>query len=117
LDLANAILIAGGLHFMPSFTEIVKKIYHAEARYVSFSNESVIENSRGLINGWVESKTHNKIKNLIKPGMLNTKTRIVLVNAIYFNARWMVPFNKEMTRKDTFHTATTGAVSADFMHI
>src|SRR6185312_735020 len=29
----------------------------------------------------------------------------------------MVPFNKEMTRKDTFHTATTGAVSADFMHI
>ena len=56
--------------------------YDAELEAVDFANEA--ELVRQQINAWVESKTANKIKDLIPGGVLNALTRLVLVNAIYF---------------------------------
>ena len=56
------------------------------------------------INGWVEKKTRDKIKNLIKPTMLNQGTVFVLINAIYFKAKWKYPFKKSSTRSKLFYT-------------
>ena len=55
------------------------------------------------INGWVEKKTRDKIKDLIKPDMLKSAV-FVLINAIYFKAKWKYPFKKSSTRSKLFHT-------------
>ena len=55
------------------------------------------------INGWVEKKTRDKIKDLIKPDMLKSAV-FVLINAIYFKAKWKYPFKKSSTRSKLFYT-------------
>ena len=56
------------------------------------------------INGWVEKKTRDKIKDLIKPDMLDAQTVFVLINAIYFKAKWKYQFKKSKTRRKLFYT-------------
>ena len=56
-----------------------------------------------MINAWVEKKTRDKIKDLIKPDMLKSAV-FVLINAIYFKAKWKYPFKKSSTRSKLFYT-------------
>ncbi len=60
------------------------------------------EPARKTINAWVESKTKDKIKELIKPGMLDSMTRLVLTNAIYFKGKWASQFKPERTEDSPF---------------
>ena len=61
------------------------------------------EEARQSINSWVEERTEARIKDLIAPGVLDDRTRLVLTNAIYFKGDWTKPFDKGATRDDTFH--------------
>lgn len=40
---------------------------------------------------WVNLKTNGKIKEII-PGSCNPETRVILTNALYFNAEWQESF-------------------------
>ena len=59
-------------------------------------------NTPQKINGWVEKKTRNKIKDLIDPSLLDRYTRFVLINAIYFKATWKYQFEKKKTMRKKF---------------
>ena len=52
------------------------------------------EPTRQKINQWVEDKTKDKIKELLKPGTLNAQSRLVLTNAIYFKGDWAAEVSK-----------------------
>merc|ERR1712106_750372 len=56
-----------------------------------------------MINNWVEKMTRDKIKHLIKADMLNSLTRLVLVNAIYFKGDWASKFDAKKTADEDFH--------------
>ncbi|NXP63905.1 SPB9 protein, partial [Chloropsis cyanopogon] len=43
-----------------------------------------------------------KIQNLLAEGTVDSQTRLVLVNAIYFKGNWEKPFRKESTRERPF---------------
>ena len=62
-----------------------KKHYAAEAQLLDFASDS--ENSRTVINKWVEDQTNQKIKDLLQPGVITSMTAMVLVNAIYFTGK------------------------------
>ena len=57
------------------------------------------EAARKTINAWVEKQTHDKIKDLLKPGVLDADTRLVLTNAIYFKGDWASQFKKDATKR------------------
>ena len=61
-----------------------------------------MSNTPQKINGWVEKKTRNKIKDLIHPSYLDFETRFVLINAIYFKATWKYQFEKRKTKRKMF---------------
>jgi serpin B len=44
-------------------------------------------------------------------------TRLVLVNAVYFNAQWLQPFNSEDTKIGKFHISRTQQVDVPMMHM
>jgi serpin B len=100
LVVANALWGQKGYKFKDDFLTLVKTNYDGNLELVDFAKQT--EEARKTINDWVENKTKDKIKELIKPGMLDTTTRLVLTNAIYFKGKWAVQFKPELTRDAPF---------------
>jgi serpin B len=73
------------------------------------------EQARVTINNWVSDQTQEKIKDLIPQGAINAMTRLVLTNAIYFNAAWQYPFDKDVTSSGDFFLLNGNSVSIPMM--
>jgi len=100
LAVANALWGQKGYVFLKEFLALVKTNYDGNLEQVDFARQT--EAARNTINDWVENKTKDKIKELIKPGMLDTMTRLVLTNAIYFKGKWASEFKPERTQDAPF---------------
>lgn len=44
-------------------------------------------------------------------------TRLVVVNAVYFKAQWLQPFNSEDTKLEKFHISRNEEVEIPMMHM
>lgn len=84
-------------------------------REVDFQGDT--EGARQAINGWVEQQTQNMIRELLKPGILDPQSRLVLVNAIYFRSLWATPFFANQTKEAPFHAAAGESVNVPMMHL
>ncbi|MFW6115773.1 MAG: serpin family protein, partial [Chloroflexota bacterium] len=100
LNIANAIWGQEDYEFLTSFLDLLAENYGAGLRILDFAGAP--EESRAIINEWVSEKTEEKIKDLLPPGIINALTRLVLTNAIYFNAAWANPFEEEATEDGSF---------------
>jgi len=100
LHIANAIWGQKGYEFLPAFLDTLAENYGAGLRTVDFIKET--EAARQTINKWVSDQTEEKIQNLIPPGILDPSTCLVLTNAIYFNGKWVRPFNPNQTHDAPF---------------
>jgi serpin B len=58
--------------------------------------------SRERINGWVSERTSGLIPDLLPDGFLKPLTKLVLVNALYFEATWATPFLEDRTEDADF---------------
>ena len=73
------------------------------------------EDSRVAINDWVAHQTEDKIKDLIPSGAIDNLTRLVLTNAIYFNAAWLYTFDEKATAEGDFHLLNGNSVKVPMM--
>jgi len=101
LDIANALWAQEGFNFLEEYLQLLKNDYNAGVFTADFIQAA--EEARQKINSWVDGKTAGKIKNLIPEGILSDMTRLVLVNAVYFQGRWASQFEKGNTREMDFH--------------
>lgn len=99
-SLVNALWGQEGLRFEPDFLDTLALNYGAGMRLVDYVADP--EGARQIINDWVESETHERIENLLPRGILDSDTRLVLVNAIYFKAGWQFPFDDARTAPAPF---------------
>lgn len=113
LNVANAIWGQAGYQFLAGFLDTLAENYGAGLRILDFKADP--EAARVTINDWVSDQTEGRIKDLIPPGLINPLTRLVLTNAIYFNAAWSEPFEEGATQDDTFHLLDGGQVSVPMM--
>lgn len=102
LEIANAIWGQTDYEFKQEFLDTIALNYGAGLRLLDFQEEP--EASRLTINEWVETKTEEKIKNLLPEGSITPATVMVLTNAIYFNAAWETPFQEGLTSDADFTT-------------
>lgn len=114
LSVANALWGQKDFGFLPDFINLTEREYGAGLRQVDFV--SATEATRKIINDWVEDKTQQKIKELLKPGILNQDTRLVLTNAIYFKGLWASQFKKAATRDEKFKISASATVKTPMMH-
>jgi serpin B len=70
-----------------------------------------------LINRWVADNTAQKITNILPPGALDSFTRLVLVNAVYFKGDWAKKFEVSNTKEENFHVSSTEKVRVQLMHM
>lgn len=109
LHVANSLWAEQEFTFLPEFLDTLAQNYGAGLNLVSF--KAAAEAARQAINAWVEAQTEKRIRDLIPEGGVDGLTRLVLANAIYFNAAWTYPFEKDLTAEGEF-TALSGAVQS-----
>jgi serpin B len=114
LNVINSIWGQTGYTFMDAFLDTLALHYGAGLRLLDFWSDPDAAGEQ--INLWVEQVTEQRIQDLIPPGTLSAYTKLVLVNAIYFNAAWQSPFDEDNTRDAAFHTAAGSTVEVPMMH-
>ncbi len=114
LRVANALWGQKRYRFLDEFLETVRTNYDGQLSEVDFVKAA--ETARKTINTWVEKKTNNKIKNLIPKGVLNSMTRLVLTNAIYFKGNWAKQFKMDKTKDTPFTLANGRKVNVAMMN-
>jgi serpin B len=110
----NAIWLQNGLPVRDEYLALVDANYGAGLNRVDYVGDP--EAARLAINGWVESKTNDKIKELLTRDDITKDTRSVLVNTIYFKADWADPFNKMATKIEPFKISSGKPVDMPLMH-
>ena len=113
LNIANAIWGQQGYDFLQDFLDKLAENYGAGMKIANF-NEAP-ENSRFAINDWVAHQTEDKIKDLIPSGAIDNYTRLVLTNAIYFNAAWLYPFDEKATAEGDYHLLNGSSIKVPMM--
>lgn len=113
LNTANSLWAQEGHHFLDSFLDLNKKYYGAGLNFVDFVTKA--ETARKTINIWVEDKTQRNIRELIKPGMIDSSTTLVLCNAIYFKGDWLSPFDEKGTADADFYVSPDKIIKVPMM--
>jgi len=114
LAVVNRLWGQKGYRWREEFLDVTRTFYRAPLEEVDFVGAA--EKARVRINRWVERRTAGKIKDLIPRRVLNSLTRLVLTNAVYFNGTWEHPFEKQWTRPGEFRCAGGRKVRVPFMH-
>lgn len=114
LSVANSLWPQQGYPFLPEYVGLLKQYYGTTVTPLDYAKAP--EAARKTINNWVEQKTNRKITDLIKPGVLNPLSRLVLANAIYFKGSWVKQFDPNETGSYEFHVTANKNVSCWLMH-
>ena len=112
LHIVNALWSPKDYVFRPAFLDLLAENYGAGLRLLDFAQT---EQARATINQWVAEQTENKIQDLLPKGSPDGLTRLVLTNAIYFNAAWEHPFETEFTQDGAFHLLDGSEITVPMM--
>jgi len=112
LNIVNAIWGQEDYKFLPEFLDILAENYGAGLRLLDFYAP---EKARVTINDWVSDQTEGRIEDLIPQDVINNMTRLILTNAIYFNAAWAKPFEPDQTADGMFYLLDGSEVTVPMM--
>ncbi|HEV7605976.1 MAG TPA: serpin family protein [Steroidobacteraceae bacterium] len=112
LEVANSIWIQKGFSVLPVYLDTLAENYGAGLFEEDFAASP--EPARDAINGWVADQTEDQIPTLFPPGTIDTSTRLVLANAVFFHGDWKIQFPKNSPNA-IFH-ALSGDVFVPTMH-
>lgn len=115
LRTGNALWVQKDYPLLEAYISNVENYYGSKASNLDFVNQN--EKSRVTINSFIEKQTNNRIKELIKPGMLSLDTRLVITNAIYFLGDWKYQFDKKNTKDLDFFVTPDSSIKVPMMHM
>ena len=113
LDSANTLFGDRGTPWRDSFLDTLAASYGAGMRVVDWAHDP--EAGREAVNTWTADRTHDKIPEILPAGVVDELTRLVLVNALYFKAPWLVEFHDDLTADQPFHRSPGDAVDVPTM--
>ena len=102
LLVANSIWAKKGAEFKDKFLQDNEDFFNARIEILRFDAQAL-----KTINEWVSSNTKGKIPIILE--RINPSHIMFLINAIYFEGEWSLPFNPELT-KDSEFTLRNGTV-------
>jgi serpin B len=114
LNIINALWGQKDYHFLQEYLDLIQQYYGGGLHELDFIHET--EKSRLAINDWASEQTNGRIKDLLSPGDVSEFTRLVLTNAIYFNAHWQIQFSESATANAPFYLLDGKEVTVPMMH-
>ncbi|KAL7117126.1 hypothetical protein ACP275_03G052100 [Erythranthe tilingii] len=113
LSMANGVWIDQSLRLKPVFEEIVENSYKAAADHVDFQTKA--DEVREEVNAWAEKQTKGLIKDVLPRGSVDSLTRLIFANAVYFKGAWLDEFDKSVTKDRTFFLLDGSSIKVPFM--
>ncbi|XP_055962964.1 serpin B10 [Sorex fumeus] len=113
LKTANGIYGEKTYPFHNKYLEDIQTYFGAKPQSVNFVEDS--DQIRKEINSWVESQTEGKIPNLLPDDAVDSATRMVLVNALYFKGLWEHQFSVQDTTEKPFRINKTSSKPVQMM--
>ncbi|MBL8910602.1 MAG: serpin family protein [Archangium sp.] len=114
LSIVNQTFSQTGYKLERSYLDLLAQQYGTGLKLVDFEKQT--EAARLTINDFVAVHTSNLIPELLKRGTVTGDTRVVLANAVYFNASWASPFEKTATRPANFTLLSGNTVLVDTLN-
>jgi len=99
LNIANKLVAQQNFDILETYKENLKKFYQTTIETADLVQNSIAATDD--INSWVKIQTHDKIPKLLSQP-LESSTRLVLLNAVYFKGIWTTKFLKNETREEVF---------------
>lgn len=97
IKLANSIWIDQTLKVKSDYSGNLQKYFGSQLFQEDFNNPQTLQK----VNNWVNKATNEKIPQILD--QLNRQSALVLINAVYFNAAWLNPFDGKKTHDEYFH--------------
>lgn len=118
LKVTNALLVRDDLRLLPSFRETVSSNYYAAVENCSFADP---EYAAARVNEWASRNTDGFIDKVLMPDDFNGQTLALIMNALYFKAKWAGSegdpmFWEESTREEPFTCPDGVKVPVQMMH-
>lgn len=110
--LANKLYVSDNVTIKKLFKDVATQNFAAEVQTLNFSDNV---RAAETMNNWVMNKTNNLIKDFIDSSYLNEKTKMIIINAVYFKGLWEIPFNRNDTEEGTFYLADETPLNVNFM--
>lgn len=67
------------------------------------------------VNSWAEKETSGLIKEVLPSGSVDSTTRLIFANALYFKGAWDEKFDASATKESDFHLLNGSSVRVPFM--
>lgn len=111
--LSNALWAQKQFSIENKYKNDVQRKYSAQVYSINFLKK---DSAAAKINNWVLKSTNGLIKNMIDPGSIDSRTKIVITSSVYFDGKWKEKFDKNQTKKDKFYTSSTVITPTYFMN-
>jgi serpin B len=115
LKIANGLWAQKGELFLPAFFTIVEDDYQARVGQADFASRPDLV--AGEVNRWVAQQTEGKIQQILPPDSVDSKTRLILADAIYFKGMWAKEFPESDTSTQWFYVSGYQRVDALLMRL
>jgi serpin B len=110
---ANAAWGQEGYGFRQTYLDLLDGTYGAPLEETDFRDDP--SGAMKDVNAWTKEQTKGHIEDLFSGDDINSYTKLVLVNAIYFKADWTNQFPNNNTVDGTFHRREGGGVTVPMM--
>lgn len=115
INVVNSIWAQNGFSLRVTFLDKLSRHYDAGVNLLDFFTAP--DSSRVIINTWVSEQTNERIKDLIPQGAITDCTKLVLTNAIYFKADWLLKFDIQKTDNQKFGILKGDSISVPMMKL
>jgi len=115
LNTANQLAVARGFKPKPAFSQLLGRVFQSTITEYDFATDRA--NAVQQINNLVSQKTEGKIQDLLLEQDVDTLTKMILINVIYFKAQWKKAFKVEDSLYQIFNSPLAGAINTTFMNI
>jgi serine protease inhibitor len=110
VGLANSVWYHQDYAVNSTFSGTIENYYDGKVQSLDFKNPI----AKTTINNWVESKTNNRIQDLISE--ISGDEIMFLINAIYFKGDWQYQFDASKTHPATFNREDGTTTNVDMMY-
>ncbi|XP_046669809.1 uncharacterized protein LOC124360326 isoform X2 [Homalodisca vitripennis] len=91
----------------------LRRYYNSALEKVDFSDTAA---AISAINNWASNVTEGHIQHLVSEAEAHSNTVMLLLNAVYFNGLWEIPFPDNQTATGPFYINDTHTVDVELMN-